>query len=92
MSAQDKYHDLVKEALQLDGWVITDDPLKLKVGKRNLKIDLGAERILGAEKGNDKIAVEIKSFLGPSLLTEFYQALGQYNVYNLALVLAEGSI
>ncbi|MEM7657213.1 MAG: element excision factor XisH family protein [Bacteroidota bacterium] len=85
MSAQDKYHELVKAALQKDGWTITHDPLKLKVGKRKLKIDLGAERVLAAEKGEEKIAIEIKSFLGPSLLTDFYHALGQYSVYRLTL-------
>jgi hypothetical protein len=49
------------------------------------EIDLGAEKLLAAEKGGEKIAVEIKSFLNPSAITDFYSALGQYLCYHLAL-------
>lgn len=48
-------------------------------------MDLGAERLIGAEKGEEKIAVEIKSFVGLSEIHEFYKALGQFNYYQLAL-------
>ncbi len=41
-------------------------------------IDLGAEKLLAAEKNGHKIAVEIKSFLGSSALSEFHLALGQF--------------
>ncbi|MCB9265014.1 MAG: XisH family protein [Lewinellaceae bacterium] len=85
MMAKDKYHDIVKSALESDGWEITDDPLKIETGDRTIQIDLGAERVIGAEKGGEKIAVEIKSFLGLSPLTDFYNALGQFNFYQLAL-------
>lgn len=83
--ARDKYHDIVISALESDGWEITDDPLKIETGDRTIQIDLGAERIIGAEKGGEKIAVEIKSFLGLSPLNDFYNALGQFNFYQLAL-------
>jgi hypothetical protein len=33
-------------------------------------IDIGAEQILGAERNDQKIAVEIKSFIAPSATTE----------------------
>ena len=46
---------------------------------------MGAERIVAAEKDNQKIAVEIKSFIGLSEIHEFYKALGQFNYYQLAL-------
>ncbi len=62
MPARDFYHDVVKAALIADGWTITDDPLKLHVGKKDLFVDLGAERLLAADKGGRKIAVEVKSF------------------------------
>jgi XisH protein len=39
------------------------------------------ERIIGAEKGTEKIAVEIKSFLKESFIYDFYEAFGQYLVY-----------
>jgi len=90
MSARDIYHDVVKTALQKDGWNITDDPLILTfIPKRQLKIDLGAERLIGAEKENQYIAVEIKTFLVPSTLSEFHTALGQFLNYRLALKLKQ---
>jgi len=50
-------------------------------------IDLGAERIIIAEKGNEKIAVEIKTFSNLSFITAFYEAIGKYIVYRKALEL-----
>jgi hypothetical protein len=47
--------------------------------------DLGAERVLAAEKGLEKIAVEIKSFIGQNFSFDFYEALGQYDNYFFAL-------
>lgn len=81
MPAKDLYHDIVKEALVKDGWTITDDPLILPAGFTNVFIDLGAERFIGAEKGSEKIAVEIKNFLGRSGLNDLENALGQFFVY-----------
>lgn len=85
MAAKDKYHDLVKEALVKDGWKITHDPFRFKTGEVEFKIDLGAEEVIGAEKGESKIAVEIKSFLSPSALHDFYEALGQFSSYIVGL-------
>jgi hypothetical protein len=50
-----------------------------------LYIDIGAETLLAAEREERKIAVEIKSFLGLSSLSEFHLALGQFLNYRLAL-------
>ncbi len=85
MPAKDIYHDTVKTALIKDGWMITDDPLKIEVGRRYIYIDLGAQQLLGAEKQGRKIAVEIKSFLAPSPVSELEKALGQYELYSLIL-------
>ena len=74
--AKDKYHDLVRDALEKDGWTITDDPLRIQVEERTIKIDLGAEKLIAAEKEGQKIAVEIKSFIGHSVVTDFYLAIG----------------
>jgi CRISPR/Cas system-associated exonuclease Cas4 (RecB family) len=79
--ARDKYHHSVRVALEKDGWVITDDPLKLELEEIRIEIDLGAERLLGAEKANKKIAVEIKTFLSSSDIGSFHTALGQYLNY-----------
>lgn len=64
--ARDVFHDQVKEALTKDGWEITHDPYPLTHLKRKMEIDLGAEKIIAAEKDSVKIAVEIKSFLSHS--------------------------
>ena len=85
MSAKDKFHNAVKNALIKDGWTITADPLQIKLGEINAYIDLGADKLLGAEKNGDKIAVEIKSFLGASNIYEFYTAFGQFLNYREAL-------
>jgi len=85
MPARDKVHQQVVNALRKDGWTITHDPFKVRWKKRNLQIDLGAERLLAAQKGDDKIAVEIKSFVGANDLEDLYQALGQFILYRKAL-------
>ncbi|MDZ8186414.1 MAG: XisH family protein [Nostoc sp. ChiSLP02] len=89
MSAKDIFHEAVKRGLQKEGWVITHDPLVVKFGKDKMSIDLGAEQILAAERGTEKIAVEIKSFLGDSELFDYHAALGQFLNYRLALRLRE---
>ncbi len=81
MPARDFYHDVVKASLIADGWTITDDPLRLHVGNKDLFVDLGAERLLSAEKEDRKIAVEVKSFLGASEVADLENALGQYILY-----------
>jgi hypothetical protein len=81
MPARDFYHDVVKSALIADGWTITDDPLVLQWGSKDLFVDLGAERLLAAAKGGQKIAVEVKSFAGASVVTELERALGQFILY-----------
>jgi hypothetical protein len=56
MSAKDLFHEAVKNALIKDGWTITDDPLHLRISlKVDFYIDLGAEKMFAAEKGNEKI-------------------------------------
>ncbi|MEL6382159.1 MAG: XisH family protein [Cyanobacteria bacterium J06626_18] len=85
MSAKDAYHDAVKAALKKDGWVITHDPLVLELSSGRLEIDLGAERLIAAQRKDEQIAVEVKSFLAPSLTSEFHSALGQFLNYRVAL-------
>ena len=63
MPAKDIYHDTVKRSLQNDGWVITHDPFPLRIGKKRLSADLGAERLMSAERGLKKIVVEVKSLI-----------------------------
>lgn len=83
--ARDKYHNLVKQALIDDGWEITHDPYPLRKWDPDWEVDLGAEKMIGAKKGCEKIAVEVKSFLAPSFGNEFHAVLGQYMNYLLGL-------
>ena len=47
--------------------------------------DLGAERVIAAERGTERVAVEIKSFIGQDFGIQFYETLGQYDSYYYAL-------
>ncbi len=85
MPAKDIFHETVKKALIKEGWKITDDPLYLEYGGVDMFVDLGAEKLIAAQKDQQKIAVEIKSFNRPSLITEFHGALGQFLNYRLLL-------
>lgn len=89
MPAKDLFHDCVRTALIKDGWTISRDPYSLKVGKKDLFIDLGAEKILAAEKGLQKIAIEIKSFVGASEIKDLELAIGQYVLYENVLARVE---
>jgi hypothetical protein len=84
--ALDSIHEAVKAALLKDGWDITSDPYRLSVGGSTIIIDLGAEKVIAAEKESEKIVVEIKSITGKSVLYSFYPALGQYLIYRDALL------
>ncbi|PAX51043.1 XisH family protein [Brunnivagina elsteri] len=82
--AKDRFHDAVRIALEKEGWTITADPLEMSVGDVDFEIDLAAE-MLAAERAGEKIAVEIKSFIGRSNVSDFHTALGQFMNYKFAL-------
>ncbi|MDB9455603.1 XisH family protein [Dolichospermum circinale CS-534/05] len=85
MPARDRFHNAVKTGLEKQGWKITHDPLTVSFELGDMYIDLGADKILAAERENEKIAVEIKSFFNTSAISEFHTALGQFINYRLAL-------
>ncbi|QYX31731.1 XisH family protein [Sphaerospermopsis torques-reginae] len=89
MAAKDKFHTVVRRALEKEEWKITDDSLRLEVGGTKFEIDLGAEQLLAAERGKEKIAVEVKTFLSDSPLTDYHAALGQFLNYRLALEISD---
>jgi hypothetical protein len=85
--AKDIFHDAVKQGLLKEGWTVTHDPYTINIPEFRPKqdIDLGAEKMLAAEKGIEKIAVEVKSFVQASVVYDFHTALGQYMNYLIGL-------
>lgn len=82
MPVRDRYHENLKNALIKDGWNVTDDPFHLKWGKKDLYVDLAAEKLLIAQKGTEKIAVEIKTFSGDSEVADLART-GDWSVFYL---------
>lgn len=85
MPRRDIYHYEIRRAIEKDGWIVTDDPMQITWEEKDYSPDLGAERILAAQKGSEKIAIEIKSFIGQNFSFDFYEAMGQYDSYYFAL-------
>jgi XisH protein len=83
--ARDFFHENVRLALEKDGWKVTHDPYPVKVDDIGYEIDFGAEPLIAAEKAEQRIAVEVKSFVGASAINEFHKAVGQFNDYFVAL-------
>ena len=87
--AKDIFHDNARIALEKDGWMITAEQLRIDLNESYVEIDLLAESLLAAERAGERIAVEVKSFLGKSLMSEWHTALGQFLDYRDALEEAE---
>jgi XisH protein len=85
MPAKDMFHDVVRNALVKEGWTITHDPLFIQFDEVEMHIDIGAEKIIAADKNGEQIAVEVKSFMNTSLIYAFHLAVGQFIDYRLAL-------
>ncbi|MGV0027427.1 element excision factor XisH family protein [Phormidesmis priestleyi] len=71
-------------ALAKDKW-INIQSLTLDYAGTDLNLDIIADKLISAEQGNLKIAVEVKSFGNPSVTYDFHQAVGQYLHYRMAL-------
>lgn len=85
MPRRDLYHFEIRRAIEKDGWIVTDDPMQITWEEKDYSPDLGAERILAAQRGTEKIAIEIKSFIGQNFGFDFYEAMGQFDSYFYAL-------
>ena len=89
MPAKDTYHNAVKNALIKDGWTITAEPYPLEYEDIELYPDLAVEKLISQNQKQRKIIVEIKSFISPSLIKDFQNALGQYILYRDLIKLAQ---
>lgn len=58
-------------------------------GGRDVYVDLGAERLLAAEKRGRRIAIEIKGFQRESDIEQLEQALGQFVLYRAIMARRE---
>lgn len=88
--AKDIFHPNAREALENEGWKISADPLRIYISDTAyLEIDLAAESVFKAERNQEKIAVEVKSFLRKSFISAFHEAIGQYLDYKSALADSE---
>ena len=85
MSAKDLFHEAVRRGIEKDQWCISSDPLELEWEEVKVKIDLTTERLIAAERGEEKIVFEIKSFISPSPISDFHTALGQFLNYRIML-------
>ena len=87
--AKDIIHEPVKAAIERAGWRITNDQYTVQFAEFTMYADLAAERVIAAQRGNDKIAVEIKSFVKRSPVQDIRDALGQYMMYRAYLTKIE---
>lgn len=83
--ARDLIHVPVREAIEKAGWRVTNDQYTVQFAEFTMYADLAAERIIAASRGNDKIAIEIKSFVKRSAVQDVRDALGQYVMYRAYL-------
>lgn len=83
--AKDIIHDAVKAALENDGWNITSEHYTVRYEEFTIYPDMAAERAFAAQRGSEKIVVEVKSFLGRSSVYEVKDAIGQYVMYQTYL-------
>lgn len=71
--------------LEREAYRVTHDPYVLRKYDPKWELDFGAEKVIAAEQGSLKIAVEVKSYFEDSFAHAFHGILGQYLNYRLAL-------
>lgn len=83
MAQQDRDHHIVIQALKAAGWTVTHPQgIATRFAGKRGTVDIGAE-IYEAEKGNRKIAVEVKNYppTGNGVMGEFQRNVGQHLMY-----------
>ncbi len=54
---KDRFHNVVRSALEKENWQITADPYEVSIDDVDFEIDLAAEKVLAAQRGNQKNAI-----------------------------------
>ena len=54
MSAKDKFLTHMRLALEKDGWNVPNDPLYINFGQVQMRIDLGAEKLIAVKRKEKK--------------------------------------
>jgi len=85
MPARDAIHDAVRNALVKDDWTIIHDPYILEFEELIVFPDLAADRSLAAEREDERVVIEAKTFEGRSVVYELEHAVGQYQLYRILL-------
>jgi len=92
MAALDQCEGEIIQALQKDGWEVSEKPYAIRIVGRSIFADMSLKRIKGGEH-EEIIIVEVKCFTNPSAdLQELYTAIGQYHFYRIALTLKRSSL
>lgn len=94
MPQRDLYHYIVRSALEKAGWIILNDPLRLKLDQTQVFIDLEAEKnapSFGNGNSVATIAIEIKVLGIIGIVDQIEKALGQYILYRGLLELQRPS-
>ena len=83
MAAKDKYHVQVRHALEKEDWTITHDPYFLKLEGVNYPVDLGAEKMIAAQKEgvpHPQITVFLYKSEQSEIIASFLQEMRRENV------------
>ncbi|MCI0709173.1 MAG: XisH family protein [Chloroflexi bacterium] len=93
MPAIDLCEQQVIRALQKDDWLVTQQPVPIRIDKSCAGYIYADLRLRQRQGGQSVIVVEVKCFTSKRTpLEEFYQAVGQYVVYRNALALNDTHI
>src|SRR5258708_22099615 len=79
MPVKDRYHDVVRDALIIDGWRIIKEQVLISTGTRRLFVDIQAAR----RTQPTAALIEVKGFASP--VDALAEALGQYLLYKFAI-------
>ena len=84
MPRNDTNYPTIKRIIKKYGYSIFADPFTISFGGSNLEADLGIE-LLGAEKNNKRIVLELKSYTTKMLVPQYQRTFGQIAQYEFAL-------